>query len=500
MILVVAGLISAAVTTIAAVQLARRPQVLTSMVVGVGSASVWSIGGVIAEVGSPGTARLGVAVVVVASSGVLYGFACHARDMLSQRWHLNLGPLPLLGPAVVIAATLTDPWLHLLVVDVQTDPLVITGGPVLVAHVIYGFSVVGVATVVHLLSVIIDRPDLRATARPSLQVMVSTAAVFVPGVGAVLTVLRSSTGMADYAGATMGLTVLVWWWAERPTLGLPSLVITTAQTLQALPDAVVVSDSRERIVAANDAAVALLSRQAKGHLVGKVWGDLVDTRLIDRMRVVDHEVLHGLDARTIDVRVARLTTPDGMPQGTVVVLRDVTEVEHLRDELAELSVRDGLTGLHNRRHLDRVLGPLVAEALSTGTPLSALMVDIDHFKNINDTYGHAVGDRVLAAVAAELSRCIRSGDTLVRFGGEEFLALLPATSAEVAGQRAEACRARVAALKVSTDAGDVHVTLSAGIAGLRTDADVLLREADDALYDAKLAGRNRVVLAGRGLR
>jgi diguanylate cyclase (GGDEF)-like protein len=162
--------------------------------------------------------------------------------------------------------------------------------------------------------------------------------------------------------------------------------------------------------------------------------------------------------------------------------------------IAELrSATDALTGLPNRRAIDATLKRMVAQSSRSAAPLAALMCDLDHFKHINDEFGHGSGDDLLAAVGATFTDTLRTGDFVGRYGGEEFLILLPATGCEEAQKVAEKVRIAVADIRVATV--DRPVTLSVGVAVLPDhayDAGSLERAADRALYAAKNAGRNRV--------
>lgn len=162
--------------------------------------------------------------------------------------------------------------------------------------------------------------------------------------------------------------------------------------------------------------------------------------------------------------------------------------------IAELrAATDRLTGLPNQRAVQDTLKRMVAQASRTITPLTAVLVDLDHFKEINDVYGHDRGDEVLAAVGVALRNAMRDSDFVGRYGGEEFLLLLPATDTEGAVQVAEAVRAAISAIHIS--AVRQRITASAGVATLPRDAGdsvTLFRAADRALYGAKNAGRDRV--------
>ncbi|MEU8243711.1 GGDEF domain-containing protein [Actinoplanes missouriensis] len=162
------------------------------------------------------------------------------------------------------------------------------------------------------------------------------------------------------------------------------------------------------------------------------------------------------------------------------------------------AITDGLTGLRSRRYFEEALGNESARAERYHLPLSMLLLDIDHFKNVNDTYGHNGGDRVLVEVTHRLRELTRPGDVVARYGGEEFAVLLPATGPEQAREIAERIRRGVSAAPIAvSDSRLVRVTVSVGVAGMpavATTAELVLT-ADRALYAAKNAGRNRVTSA-----
>jgi len=207
----------------------------------------------------------------------------------------------------------------------------------------------------------------------------------------------------------------------------------------------------------------------------------------------------------------RLTGPDDVAiSATLIVLALATFVNGtiaLRgsDQVRRLAVAekealtDPLTGLHNRRFFKDRVETELAKAIRNGTSLSLLALDLDHFKSINDRYGHAVGDSVLVDFAETLQRGIRPGDLVARFGGEEFVVAAPNTDGDGAMALAERLR-QATANRVFVAKGHetpINVTVSIGVASVRdqmpTPAAILAR-ADQALYDAKKSGRNRVVL------
>lgn len=179
------------------------------------------------------------------------------------------------------------------------------------------------------------------------------------------------------------------------------------------------------------------------------------------------------------------------------ITMDVTESTEAKLKLEQMALHDALTGLANRRKFVDRFEPATARMLRSGQPLSLLAVDVDHFKRINDVYGHPAGDEVLIAVGRILDRTVRRTDLAARFGGEEFMVLLENTDAAGAVEVAEKLRLAVAAERFAAGAGEtVGVTISIGVATATRDAppslDDLIERADHALYAAKLAGRNRV--------
>jgi two-component system cell cycle response regulator len=175
--------------------------------------------------------------------------------------------------------------------------------------------------------------------------------------------------------------------------------------------------------------------------------------------------------------------------------------ERLRDNVQqsmELAVTDPLTGLYNRRYMESHADSLVERAAARGKPLSVLIIDIDHFKAVNDTHGHNAGDDVLREFSDRLRSCIRGIDLACRYGGEEFVVVMPDTDLGVANKVAERIRRRVAAEPFPIERGSrsVEVTISIGLAGRigpQDKAALIMKRADAALYLAKRNGRNRVV-------
>lgn len=203
----------------------------------------------------------------------------------------------------------------------------------------------------------------------------------------------------------------------------------------------------------------------------------------------------------VQLRAARHKLRDGekeLSESNERLQQKLAEITRLQAQLNEQAVRDPLTGLFNRRYLETIVPHELTRCARDGSSLALMMIDIDHFKSVNDRFGHQGGDEVLKALAALLTETVRASDVACRFGGEEFLLLLPSIAAHNAMERADQWRERFAQLEVQSNGALIHSTLSIGVAMHPQDgADLhaLVQAADRALYQAKAEGRNRVVAA-----
>jgi diguanylate cyclase (GGDEF)-like protein len=209
-------------------------------------------------------------------------------------------------------------------------------------------------------------------------------------------------------------------------------------------------------------------------------------------RYRDHEeIARGLEAGAHDY----VTKPFSASELTARI-GVMVRIQRAEAEARQASLTDSLTGLWNRRFLHQRLDEEMARSRRHGTPLACVMLDIDHFKAINDTHGHATGDLVLRDVAAILRRHIRKSDLAVRYGGEEFVLVLFSNNSENAGVVAERIRADVQNQNFGDSGSPLRVTISIGVCSFPDDSvtssDDLMRRADAALYHAKEAGRNMV--------
>lgn len=312
----------------------------------------------------------------------------------------------------------------------------------------------------------------------------------------------------------------------------PSAVIPARvrAALDVLAEGVVLADDEENIVLSNCSFAAKLNI-TPGELLGRTlrslpwlnptpesgalhyaWHDtLKEGRIMTGVPMYLDTHKHG--TRTLMVNSAPISDEAGRVCGTIVTFDDVTQLEEknaelegmlrmLKDsqdkiyrqnkELQSLAVKDSLTGCLNRRGLFEHLNAAFDRAQRNDGKLSCVMCDIDHFKDINDTYGHSMGDKVIRMVAEVLRTGARASDAIARYGGEEFCLMLPDLNLQQGSELAERLRCALAA----RDMDGIKVTASFGVSSMEIlpdDADSLLKQADAALYRAKRSGRNRVV-------
>jgi diguanylate cyclase (GGDEF)-like protein/PAS domain S-box-containing protein len=212
------------------------------------------------------------------------------------------------------------------------------------------------------------------------------------------------------------------------------------------------------------------------------------------LTVHGRRALMGIDRDITDRKAAERQ----VQQANEDLAAQLAENQKLQELLREQALRDALTGLYNRRFLQETLDRELAEASRTQTPLSLLMLDVDFFKELNDTYGHAAGDVVLQTIAGLLQQQFRAMDLPCRYGGEEFVMVMPTANCPAALTRAETLRQLIAGQQTLYHGQSLQVTVSVGVASFPehgTSGDELLRAADGAMYAAKQAGRNTVVAA-----
>jgi diguanylate cyclase (GGDEF)-like protein/PAS domain S-box-containing protein len=283
-----------------------------------------------------------------------------------------------------------------------------------------------------------------------------------------------------------------------------------ARALDATSDPVLLTDAQARIIFANT-AFAEVTGYSAAEIRGKTPA-LFRSGAHDETFYADlrSSLASGQDFRATFINrrrdgslyhaeqsISPISDETGRITHYVSVSKDISQRVDMEQALRDAATRDKLTGLYNRHHGEHLLEEAAAVARTSGGPLTVIVCDVDHFKQVNDRFGHPAGDRVLVGVSGILRHCVRGRDTVIRWGGEEFVIVLDACPQAAAIDLAERIRMRVAAYQ---DAEVGKVTLSLGLATLAPaeSTDELIARADAALYQAKRGGRDRLCVAEPG--
>jgi diguanylate cyclase (GGDEF)-like protein/PAS domain S-box-containing protein len=281
--------------------------------------------------------------------------------------------------------------------------------------------------------------------------------------------------------------------------------------VSALPNLTFILDEQGRyleVIANETSLLAARPNELIGRLIADVLPPLETAKILDaigqtiqtgKIEVIDYKipVMAGSE-RWFEGRIALLEKGDLGNAKVIFMASDITERVQLYQEVKRLANQDVLTGCFNRRHFMELAEQEIQRDMRYNRPLSLLMMDIDHFKNVNDRYGHQIGDQVLCNLVFLCQKHLRNVDMLGRYGGEEFVVLMPETAAEGAMLASERLRGKIEEMKINTSAGSLSITVSMGLAGLDRGfdethtLDMLIKSADKALYAAKDAGRNCV--------
>lgn len=275
------------------------------------------------------------------------------------------------------------------------------------------------------------------------------------------------------------------------------------------PECVKVLAADGTLLQMNRAGLQMIEAASDTQVVGHKMTELVTPEFRDAFDSLNKRVNQGESGtlefeivglkgthRWLDTHAVPMRDVKGQITGLLAVTRDITARKRVDQELKRLAQIDSLTNLANRRHFMELAEQELSRTLRYGGPLSVLMLDLDHFKNINDTYGHKIGDLVLQKFGGLVRQTLRDVDAVGRVGGEEFAVVLPQTDGEHALEVAERLCRLTADTAVALDQGrPLHFTVSIGLttlAGANSNIDTLLGQADQALYEAKNSGRNRV--------
>lgn len=440
----------------------------------------------------------------------------HARTMVhamsDASWRAKPRDVVMLGahPVVMVVIALI-PALHPSIVVMRDGEA--SYGPLFWIHVAVSYALLARAQYL----MIAARPHIpNLASRSILNVLTAWALPLAGNLATIFVIGPHGPDVTPFGFVVMAAIL----WRAVVYGGLIELVpIARAQVFEHLGDAVFVTDTSANLVDANAKARALAGLgETRGAAGERHLSEVSPLIAVLASRQGEHDIDLDGDLRVLDVTITELLDRGSRVVGAAIHARDVTDAtlqrrelirmrdaladearlnEQLRTALAEQVVRDAGTGLLNRRYVFETLPDMAESCERAGSPMSVILMDLDHFKDINDTYGHVVGDRTLQMVAVAMAGA--SGDGVVaRFGGEEFIVLLPGVGAADARARAEAIRAACAAVLVPAREGDVAVTVSAGVATSTpgvVETSKLIEAADRALYAAKSAGRDTICVA-----
>lgn len=428
-------------------------------------------------------------------------------------------------PATSLVFIFSDAWFHLYYSSVHPvsgtgGPLVIGRGPWYLVSVVYAYALNFAA-----MGLLIRRAiQYRNIYRRQMNVLI--AAVLIPILANILYQLVPRISFQiDLTPITFTLSAALIAVGVFGFRIFDLIPIARHTVLEHIPEMVFVVDAHDRLVDANSVAQEMLGKSME-EIVGRdplevfrEWPQLLN-RFITSNETREEIQIPGDPPRTLELVVTALYNALNQLEGRVIVAHDITEhkwlendltfanetltrqleeINKLRDKLQEQAIRDPLTDVYNRRYLAEFLDREVARAQREKTTLSVVIMDVDNFKQFNDTYGHKCGDIVLQRIAEFLVQHTRRGDVVCRYGGEEFVILMPGASLEMAYERAEAWRQDFSETAIEYEGMKLYATFSAGAAafpqhGLTDEA--ILQAADRALYRSKDAGKNKVTMYG----
>jgi len=378
--------------------------------------------------------------------------------------------------------------------------LVFPNGSGYVIYTLYAYSIMVLTTLILIARYLVAPQIYR------IQVGIVLGAVLIPWVTTVITALElAPVKLHEITPLTFGISNLIVSWALFRYHLFRIVPVARDFLVENMREGVIVLDGDLRIADLNPAAqkiLALKKNQALGRelraflAMERTWFEKLASGSSEK-----HVVSLEIDGspRFYEIQSSLLQHPKGDTGIFLVILRDIQDQKKLETRLRYLAVTDPLTGVYNRGHVFRLAEQHIQRAKEQRQDLSMIIFDIDHFKQINDAFGHQTGDQALVELVRVCQDNLRTLDIFGRYGGEEFLVILPGLDAVSAGQVAERLRSKVAGLQLDGLPADARVTISLGVASLTgnhgEDLDSLIAQADRALYQAKAEGRNRVSIS-----
>jgi diguanylate cyclase (GGDEF)-like protein/PAS domain S-box-containing protein len=440
-----------------------------------------------------------------------------------EKWLTTLNiSLMLLIPVISILLRWTNGYHHLVYRYYQAIPfedtftLYYVRGPWFYVGLAYSFIAILLSTVLLFISAIYTGPLLR-----SQYYKILLASLLPMPASLYSEVFFYNRTIIDLTPISFGLCSILFVYSFFRNQLLDLLPVARSRLVENMSDGVLVVDAQGRIVDVNPAMLNILDRNAAS-LLGKNVSEIMNNwtemnSVIFRNDATRTELrLQHDPSRYMDLRMTPLFDESNRLSGRIIVSRDITdrkqvekdlvyandrmhtqliEIGLLQNQLREQAIRDPLTDLFNRRYLDETLERELSRAERENYPLCIVMMDLDHFKDVNDLYGHEAGDVVLRSLAEKITEQCRHGDFACRYGGEEFVLVMPNICLDSTSKRAKELHLNIESMNVPYGRFNLSVTISMGIACYPTHGktkEELLRAADKALYKAKHSGRNCV--------
>jgi len=410
----------------------------------------------------------------------------------------------LLIPAITLVLTYTNEYHHLYydAVSVNNDGpfphLLIKGGPWYWVQSAY-FSISYLIG-----SYLLLEMWWRVKSSYRRQIGVMLVGSLVPWAGHVIYITGKSPYGLDIVPFTFLVTGLIFSWGLFRYQMLEIAPIARDLLFEGMRDGVLVLDRLNRVVDYNHTAQKIIKDLSADRIgcpvqdVLQAYPNLLNQILCDPEKQAELQIFQGDRCYYYNFRIWPIVDRRNQLLGKTIILIDTTEQVMLLEKLRTMATVDSLTGVFNRRHFIELCGKEIDRAKRSGRSISLIIMDLDHFKEINDTYGHEAGDYTLKVVAQTCRNCLRSNDIFGRYGGEEFTICLPETPSDTALEVAERLRRKIAGMTLVVDNTEFKVTASFGVIGVQETEDVelddLLKKADRALYRSKEAGRNRVFI------
>ena len=402
-------------------------------------------------------------------------------------------------PAAVVILLFTDPWHGLFFggKDTHNIGMILAAGPVYWANIIFSYTLVLISCF------LLVRRFLRTSGIYRWQLGVILIGIAIPWLNSFIFIFGFSPfPNADNTPLSFTVGGLAFAYALLRYRLLDVLPIARHVLIESMNDGVMVLDAHNRLVDINPAAQQVIDPSGKSWIGVPVeralstWSEVVDA--FHDAKEAHVEVPLGNPPRNyLDLKISPLYDVHHNFIGRLVIWRDITPLKEAQAELQELAAKDVLTNSFNRRHFLNVLNKEIHRADRFDHPLTIILLDFDHLKHINDTFGHLAGDEALKIFADICRRNIREVDLLARFGGDEFVVLLPEADMDQARRIAERMSQELAQFPFEVGAERILLTVSMGIAKLLGEHDgveTLMRRADQALYAAKESGRNCIVV------